>query len=1221
MAVVVAILFALPAISISASRSGGTNDFAFVDLPPSPALSESLARRLSVLPSGLHTFGGILFRAQGFLAVTGMDAARAGEFFPSEVTGIQIGQRVRRLHLLHGTMFADKDGAPVTKIVFHYAEGGQESVRLGYGVHVRAWLAPRMEKRVELFDPNSRLAWAEVDERRNTAFRLFQTAIENPRPREIITRVDVVSLFSRAAPFIVATTIEGEHSTLPANRPQPSRKVIRDLREFSDSVYRGEVLVRVRDGVLGASATNAAVSLSITDDKETYFFGESGVDADGMARLPYPPLHTVGLNLWAHAPDRAPAILTDSRTNRATLALDYAITLNPGLTVGGRVMDAGSNAIAGAQVAIHKVSRRTPLQYQRIDYDVAMTGPDGRWTSRSIPDDRNGLNFRVTHPDFRPAHFVTTGSEATSSLSDPAVSSASSRIVESRQMDVAMDSMSAVRRARASRPQPVITLSTNALAAGGAVMTLQPAMLLKGRIVEAGGKPISGAEVILQRAFGERKYVRTGTDGRFESRVGEPGEAIGVVVVREGFAPFHRNVVLSAKGESQDFQIRPPNVVNGRVQDRNARPVSGARVRLEDWNGMSDLVRFQAVTDTQGNFTWTSAPPDQITLGVSKTNYYNTRHSFAGSMSNITITINRAPGVFGKVYDADTKQPIPTFTVIPGRKYSRDDRQIRWDRSETLRGREGEYALKLDSYFFQPEARVLVEAVGYQPQVSRGFNQPDFYTNDFALKKGQGITGTVRLPDGSPAPGVTLVLVERGEFAYLESGGQLRGASGSTADLVRSDGKGQFEFAPRLEPDLVFASHAQGFAAVKVSVLQQERRIVLEPWGNLKGSLRVGDATESEAFVRLHNNVDQMVGSEGLPARLYYSVKADAGPDGSFSFTKVPPGEHRLALEYRFKDDRDGNPAFSHSIPVVMRPAESKEIVLGGSGRRVTGRVVLSGGDHANVDWRRDIHRLNLLLPDEDPDNANPAHFRPPMLRQTPGDRRGPMTPEALRARQRAERSYVLLFDTNGNFRVENVPPGRYTLTIQVTDPEDEYYNRRAMGSVTREVIVPDERQTKVNAPFDIGAIPLTIRPRIKIGRVVPSFEGKTGEGRTIKLSDYRGKHVLLFFWGMSVGYSTYDFQTVQQFQGKFSADKLAILGCNLDADAKSAAQFATRQNMNWPQIYLGDSSQTSIPGMFGIHSSSGAVLIDPEGRLSLGQMRGTAMRHAVEGVLSGESE
>ena len=158
-AFVISALLLSEVFSISAEPPrASTNGFRFVDLSAFANSSEGTVREFSILPSGPQNFGGIPFRVNTRVTVTGMQSARAGEFFPTEVTGIPIGENAKRIHLLHGTMFAEKDGVPVAKIVFHYANGGQESVRLGYGIHVRSWITPRLEKRSELFDPNSHLA-------------------------------------------------------------------------------------------------------------------------------------------------------------------------------------------------------------------------------------------------------------------------------------------------------------------------------------------------------------------------------------------------------------------------------------------------------------------------------------------------------------------------------------------------------------------------------------------------------------------------------------------------------------------------------------------------------------------------------------------------------------------------------------------------------------------------------------------------------------------------------------------------------------------------------------------------------------------------------------------------------------------------------------------------------------------------------------------------------
>ena len=56
---------------------------------------------------------------------------------------------------------------------------------------------------------------------------------------------------------------------------------------------------------------------------------------------------------------------------------------------------------------------------------------------------------------------------------------------------------------------------------------------------------------------------------------------------------------------------------------------------------------------------------------------------------------------------------------------------------------------------------------------------------------------------------------------------------------------------------------------------------------------------------------------------------------------------------------------------------------------------------------------------------------------------------DAGRVRERAERTYVLVFETNGQFRVDHVPPGKYLLSIMANDPDEEYYRQRMIGSLS----------------------------------------------------------------------------------------------------------------------------------------------------------------------------
>lgn len=1184
-------------------------------------------RPLLALPQGRQVVHGVAFDIGAPVVVAGLDAARDREIFPAQVTGIPVGAKARRLHLLHGVLAQERDGVPLAKIVLHYADGAKASLRLGYGIHARDWTPGRAEKKAELYDPNSRVAWGEGEASGAGGRRIFHTSLENPRAEEAIVSIDVVSLFSRATVFVLAVSAEEAGAGLPASLPLPERKVVREFLTADDAGYRREFEVRVTDAEGGRALTNAVVSLSVADNERVFFLSETRADTGGVWRVAYPPQCAIGYTLWAHAPGRMPELVSEWRERRTNFSHEHTLVLRRGTKIGGVVKLADGQPVANAEVFIYKVMLGVPPRtYWRVDYDRILTGQDGRWTSSSLAADLSGLGFDVVHPEFRPASYQTAGGVAAPAevlISGQPVQIETGRLTTRFTDDGTSVQVQPSRRPGFTTRQPLIPqLTTNALVDGTAEMTLQSAPLLEGTLVDQNDKPVGGAEVMVQRPDAtDRKYVRSDAQGRFRARVAEAGPA-ALIITREGFAPTYRGISVVAGAPPAQIKLSPARVLRGRVVDQNQRAVPGAKVKLTDWQGTGELLRFQAVTDAKGRFAWTGAPLDQVVLQASGTNYSTTREAFPVGAEEILIQLLRAPGVYGKVFDAETRKPVESFTIIPGRKYSSDEVQMRWERYEGQRGRDGEYSLHMQNYMFQPEARVLVEAPGYEPQISPPFRNAGSYTNDFALKKGKGVSGVVLLPDGSPAAGATLVLVERGENASLEMGGQLRGA-GSAADVVRSDAQGRFEFTPKLDPDMVFASHEAGFAEMKAAGGGATNRVVLQTWGHINGTLRIGDGTEGT--VRLQNRYDRSSDPANRPATCTFYWKAETDTNGQFVFDKVPPGEHRLALEYRFKENNNsGETPLSHGFNVVVKPGETAEPTLGGPGRRVTGRVKLAGADPSDMDWKRDVHKLILVLSNplappvfipgisslNQQQVWNDFNARQQNVRQT----------EAGQALERAERTYVLLLDTNGNFHADNIPPGKYSLMISVTDPDEDSYSRRTIGSTSKEITVPDEPGAQVNAPFSIGDVDLSVRMRVKVGSVVPPFEAKMSDGKTFKLAEQRGKYVLLHFWGQSVGWSSFDIQTLQQLQSSHSnRTNFVVIGCNIDPTAPQLEQFARNQRMTWPQLLLGSWNQSPVASMFGIQGDTSCALIDPEGKLVRSSLRNSTIRTVVENILEAE--
>jgi hypothetical protein len=176
-----------------------------------------------------------------------------------------------------------------------------------------------------------------------------------------------------------------------------------------------------------------------------------------------------------------------------------------------------------------------------------------------------------------------------------------------------------------------------------------------------------------------------------------------------------------------------------------------------------------------------------------------------------------------------------------------------------------------------------------------------------------------------------------------------------------------------------------------------------------------------------------------------------------------------------------------------VRPGETTEVTLGGKGRPVVGRVRVIGGEAAEVDWKHDVHKLTPRFPD-DPERDLPLlyqkQFSSPEERRKAFDEysrkhRAFWTSEAGRARERELNSYVLLFSPDGSFRVDCVPSGAYTLTISPTEPGDDskWPNNKKLGTITRDVFIPDAGRAQSDEPFDLGILELVFTPPPKPAR------------------------------------------------------------------------------------------------------------------------------------------
>ena len=112
-----------------------------------------------------------------------------------------------------------------------------------------------------------------------------------------------------------------------------------------------------------------------------------------------------------------------------------------------------------------------------------------------------------------------------------------------------------------------------------------------------------------------------------------------------------------------------------------------------------------------------------------------------------------------------------------------------------------------------------------------------------------------------------------------------------------------------------------------------------------------------------------------------------------------------------------------------------------------------------------------------------------------------------------------------------------------------------------------------------------------------PDFALQDADGRTVRLSDYRGKVVLLNFWATWCGPCKVEIPWFVEFERKHKDKGFAVVGVSMDEDGWQIVKpFVSRLGINY-RILMGTDSIAQLYG--GVESLPTTFVIDREGRIA----------------------
>ncbi len=137
-------------------------------------------------------------------------------------------------------------------------------------------------------------------------------------------------------------------------------------------------------------------------------------------------------------------------------------------------------------------------------------------------------------------------------------------------------------------------------------------------------------------------------------------------------------------------------------------------------------------------------------------------------------------------------------------------------------------------------------------------------------------------------------------------------------------------------------------------------------------------------------------------------------------------------------------------------------------------------------------------------------------------------------------------------------------------------------------------------------------------GAVAPDFAQNDPDGNPIKLSELRGKVVLVDFWASWCGPCRRENPNVVRMYNKYKDQGFEILGVSLDKRKDAWLKAIEKDQLTWPHVSDLRGWKNQVAQLYSVTSVPATILLDREGRIIARNLRGPALEAKVGEVLKG---